>query len=131
ASNSDLVTYTILVGNQPALTAADELSQVLHIVDLQIENSLNKIPTATFGVADGNPYEQDFEVSSNGLLAPGKFIEIKLGYNGNNTTVFKGLITANSHQIQDTQSLLVVTCKHETVRMTIAKKSRHYTEMKD
>ncbi|GGG77907.1 hypothetical protein GCM10007415_07360 [Parapedobacter pyrenivorans] len=131
ANLNDLVTYTILVGNQPVLTAADELPQVLHVVDVQIESSLNKIPIATLTIADGNPYEQDFELSSSGLLAPGKFIEIKLGYNGNNATVFKGLVTANGHQIQDAQSLLVVTCKHETVRMTIAKNSRHYAEMKD
>jgi len=131
ANNSDLVTYTILVGSQPTLTAADELPQVLHVVDIEIENSLNKIPTATLTIADGNPYEQDFAVSSSGVLVPGKFIEIKLGYNGDNATVFKGVVTANSHQIQDARSLLAVTCKHETVRMTIAKKSRHYAEMKD
>lgn len=131
SNNSDLVTHTILIGSQPALTAADELPHALHVVGIEVDSSLNKVPTATLTVADGNPYEQDFEVSSSGLLAPGKFVEIKLGYNGDNTTVFKGLVTANSHQIQDTQSLLLVTCKHETVRMTIARNSRNYTEVKD
>lgn len=129
--SSDLVTQTILVGSQPTLTAADELPHVLNIVEIEVESSLNKIPTATLTVADGSPYEQDFEVSSSGLLAPGKFVEIRLGYDGENAPVFKGIITANNHRIHDSQSLFVVTCKHETVRMTIARNSRHYTEMKD
>ncbi|MEC3881890.1 type VI secretion system tip protein VgrG [Parapedobacter sp. 10938] len=129
--NSDLVTHTVLVGSQPTLTAADELPHVLNVVDIEVESSLNKIPTATLTIADGNPYEQDFEVSSSGLLAPGKFVEIRLGYDGDNITVFKGIITANGHQIQDLQSLFVVTCKHETVRMTVTRNSRYYAEMKD
>src|SRR3546814_5970886 len=116
--NSELVTHTVLVGSQQSLTAADELPHVLNVVDIEVESSLNKIPIATLTIADGNPYEQDFEVSNSGLLAPGKFVEVRLGYGGDNITVFKGIITANGHQIQDSQSLFVVTCKHETVRMT-------------
>ncbi len=131
ANDSDLVTHTILAGGQPTLTAADEIPHVLPVVAIEVENALNKIPTATLTIADGNPYEQDFEVSSSGLFGPGKFIEIRLGYNGDNTTVFKGIITANSHQIQDSQSLFIVTCKHETVRMTVARNSRHYADVKD
>src|SRR3546814_3394887 len=55
----------------------------------------------------------------------------RLGYGGDKITVFKGIITANGHQIQDSQSLFVVTCKHETVRMTVARNSRYYAELKD
>src|SRR3546814_4116529 len=102
--NSELVTHTVLVGSQQSLTAADELPHVLNVVDIEVESSLNKIPIATLTIADGNPYEQDFEVSNSGLLAPGKFVEVRLGYGGDNITVFKGIITANGHQIQDSQS---------------------------
>ncbi|WP_262248797.1 type VI secretion system tip protein VgrG [Parapedobacter soli] len=130
-NNNDLVTHTILVGSRPTLTAADELPHTLHVVEIEIDSSLNKIPTAILTIADGNPYDQDFEVSGSGLLVPGKFIEVKLGYDGENATVFKGIVTSNSHQIRDTHSSLVVTCKHETIRMTIARNSRHYAEVKD
>ncbi len=129
--NRDLVTYTVLVGSGAALTAADQLPQALHVVDIQVDNVLNKIPSATLSIADGNPYEQDFEVSNAGLLAPGRFIEIQLGYDGDNTTVFKGIIVANSHRIEGAHASLLVTCKHEAVRMTVGKKSRHYAEVKD
>jgi len=130
-NHNDLVTHTILVGSSPRLTVADALPQTAHVVEIQVEGELNKIPTATVTLRDGNPYEQDFALSSSGLLEPGKFIEVKLGYNGHETTVFKGLITAISHQIQESRSLLVATCKHETVKMTVARHSRHYAEVKD
>lgn len=131
SKNSDVVSFTILVGSNAAMADAQQLPPALHIVDIQVENSLNKVPSAMLTIADGNPYEQDFEVSSSGLLAPGKFIEIKMGYNGDDNTVFKGLVIANSHQIAESQSTLIITCKHETVRMTSAKKSRHYAAVKD
>lgn len=130
-NNLDLVTYTILAGSSAVLTAADELPGVVPVVEIHIDSALNKIPTATLTIADGNAAEQGFEVSGSRWLAPGKFIEIKAGYDGDNATVFKGIVVANSHQIQESGSLLVVTCKHETVRMTAGKKSRYYTEMKD
>lgn len=129
--NRDLVTYTVLVGSSATLTAAHQLPQALHVIAIQVENTLNKIPTATLSIADGSPYEQDFQVSSSGLLAPGKFIEIQLGYDGNNATVFKGIIVANSHQIAGSHASLQITCKHETVRMTVGKKSRHYADARD
>src|SRR5690606_4116642 len=130
-NNRDLVTYTILAGSSAMLTAADELPGVVPVVEIHIDSALNKIPTATLTVADGNAAEQGFEVSGSGRLAPGKFIEIKAGYDGDNATVFKGMVVANSHQIQESGSLLVVTCKHETVRMTVGKKSRYYADVTD
>jgi Rhs element Vgr protein len=131
SNNRDLVTYTILSGSSASLTAADELPGVVPVIEIHIDSALNKIPTATLTVADGSVADQDFEVSRSRWLTPGKFIEIKAGYDGDNTTVFKGIVVANSHQIQDSGSLLVVTCKHETVRMTLGKKSRYYTEVMD
>jgi len=130
-NTGDLVTYTILAGKTAQLTAADELPQVLPVMEIHIEEAVNKIPTATLTVADGNVADQDFEVSGGRWLAPGTYIEIKVGYNGNHDTLFKGIVIANSHQIHESNSMLIVICKHETVRMTLGKKSRYYENVND
>ncbi|WP_257670737.1 type VI secretion system tip protein VgrG [Parapedobacter tibetensis] len=128
---TDLVTFNMLVGDSSTLSAADEIPQELHVIDIRVELAINKLPIATFKIVDGTPYEQDFVLSNSGLFAPGKYIEIKLGYNNTNTTVFKGIVVANNHQVNGSSSFLQVTCKHEAVKMTIGKKSRHYNEIKD
>ncbi|MGC9354044.1 MAG: hypothetical protein ACP5D9_09410, partial [Mariniphaga sp.] len=68
AQSADLVTSKILV-------AGEELSRSVHVLSINVEKEVNRIPTAKIVVRDGDPASQDFAVSNQELFVPGNEIE--------------------------------------------------------
>jgi Rhs element Vgr protein len=115
----DIVTYQILVDG-------NKVPKKYHVTNISIHQEINKIPTATLVLIDGEPSKEDFEISSSDEFLPGKKIEIELGYRNDNKTVFKGIIITNSHRVNNNCAELNIECKDETVKMTINKSNGHF-----
>jgi Rhs element Vgr protein len=130
-ANREVATFKILLGAGPTTTPDSEVSGRIQVIDISIYRELNKIPYATIRIADGSAADSDFEIGNSGEFSLGKSIEIKLGYNTDDESVFRGIIVGNSHAIHGRQSTLVLTCKHEAVKMTISPKSRHFNDVMD
>lgn len=130
-ANRDLVTSKIFLGGGPGAVADQLVSGRIQILDITVDKELNKIPFAVIRLADGSAADSDFSVGNTGEFALGKSIDIQLGYNGEDQSVFKGIIIANSHVVNSSQSTLNLTCKHEIVKMTVSKKSRHFNDLRD
>ena len=84
-----VVTSTITSGG----TAVPQTYNVLSII---VNKEVNRIPSATIVIADGDPAAQSFEISNKAEFEPGKEIEIQLGYRGSNEIVFKGIVVKHS-----------------------------------
>jgi Rhs element Vgr protein len=122
---TDLVTFSVKVDGQ-ALPATYSL------VGVDIARTLNRIPTASVVLYDGDPAKQDFEASSGDLLVPGKRIEIAGGYGTHQDPLFKGVITKQRIQVRRKgDSLLHIEAKDAAFRMTLDRKSRYFTELTD
>ncbi len=124
SKNPDLVTFTVLVEGEP-------ISGAQHVHSVSVAKEVNRIPTATIVVGDGDSSTQDFELSNEDLLIPGKKIEIKAGYHSDEETIFKGIIIKHSIMIRDGSSMLIIECKDESVKMTIGRKSGYFYDSKD
>ncbi|MFT3933656.1 MAG: type VI secretion system tip protein VgrG [Chitinophagaceae bacterium] len=122
--NPDLVTITILVDG-------NEVSKQYHVVSVSIRSAINKIPGATLSIVDGEPNQEDFSISDNGDFLPGKKIEIQFGYHSEQSTVFKGVIVSNTHNIDSNGAELKIECRDETVKMTVNKSNRHLNDVTD
>ncbi|MCR9014588.1 type VI secretion system tip protein VgrG [Aquiflexum gelatinilyticum] len=127
----ELVTSKILLGNGPGAPTDQEVSGQIQVIDMTVYKELNKIPFAVIRVVDGSASDSDFLIGNSAEFALGKSIDIQFGYNTEDRSVFKGIIIGNSHVINGSQTLLQVTCKHESVKMTVSKKSRHFNELRD
>ncbi len=92
SQSPDLVTYTIVL-------AGEELPLSVSVKSLEVNKEINKIPSAKMVIADGDSAIEDFLVSNGTQFIPGNEVEIKLGYNGDNKTEFKGIIIANRKKI--------------------------------
>ncbi len=117
-ANNDtaIVTFEIQVNG----TAIPDSTEV---VSIHIENNLNEVPTARIVISDGNASTEQFPVSSSGLFEFGSDIEIKVGYNTNNTQVFTGIITGQAINInQRASSSIEVQCHCPVVKMTEAER---------
>jgi len=122
--SADLVTFKILI-------EGTELSAAHQVKNISVEKEINRIPFAQIVFFDGEAASQNFSLSNEDLLIPGKNIEIKAGYHSDDETIFKGIIIKQSIKIRESNSVLIVECRDEAVKMTIGRKSNFYYESKD
>lgn len=120
----DVCTLSILVDGQ-------EISGEFQVLSLSVTRELNRIPSASIQLQDGEPSKATFAVSNTDHFIPGKQIEIRLGYRSENETVFKGLIIKQGIKIRKNGSVLKVDCRSDAVKMTSGNRSRYFTDKKD
>jgi len=113
------------------LVDGTEVSGALHVLSVSVSRELNRIPSATIQIQDGEPAKATFAVSNTDHFVPGKQIEIQLGYRSQNQTVFKGLIVKQGIKVRKSGSALNIECRSDAVKMTSASKSRYFIDKKD
>lgn len=114
------------------LSDGAELGGEFAIQSLAIAKNINKIPTAEIILQDGEISAEDFPLSNKDELIPGKEIEIKMGYREEEETVFKGIIIKQGIKSQHgAPSLLCIEAKDESIKMTIGRKNKYFTEVSD
>jgi phage protein D len=106
-------------------------------MSIKIRMEVNKIAKASVAIIGGNSYENTFEESEKDIFAPGKEIEISIGYGEKNTKVFTGVIVKHKLRISEgylsyaSRSLVVLEASDKAVKMTLGKKSDIYEAKKD
>ena len=120
----DVCTVAVLVGGV-------EISGEFHVLAVSVTRELNRIPTATIQLRDGEASQSNFSASNTDHFVPGKNIEIQLGYRSQNESVFKGIVVKHSIKIRKNGSVLILKCWDEAVKMTSGAKSRYFTDRKD
>lgn len=109
-----------------------KISDTYELKSIRIVNSINRIPTATVVFLDGDPAEQDFPVSDSDDLIPGKEVEIKIGYDGTNNSVFKGIVIKHEVVVSEHSGpQLKLEIKDKALKMTVGRKNAYFKEKKD
>lgn len=124
AGAKTVITATILSGGT-------QISQTYHVLSVVVSNEVNRIPSATIILSDGDTATQNFAISSEAVFEPGKEIEIQLGYSGSNDSVFKGMVIKHAIKSRKANSVLIVECRDKVCKMTAACKSNYFKDMKD
>ncbi len=114
------------------IRAAGTTIEAPRLVTLQIRRAINTIPWARLEFADGDQSNTGFPLADAATLVPGTEVEIALGYSGQNTTVFKGLVLRFGVSISgDNDGRLVLECRDAAAAMTIGRRSAHYIDQLD
>lgn len=125
ASVNDLASFEIL-SNGTAVTSTYEL------LSITVVKEIGRITYATLIFRDGSPASEDFPLSDSSTYIPGATLEIQAGYNGTNTTIFKGIVTAQSVRcLSPGGPELVVEARDSAVKMTIARNNAYFTNKTD
>lgn len=122
--SADLVTFKVLIDGE-------ELSKEYQVLTVTVSREVNRIPWAQLIIADGEASARDFALSNEGLLVPGKEIEISAGYHSNEASIFKGMVVKHALKIRGGKSLLVIECKDKAVKMTVGRKSAYFYDSTD
>jgi len=120
----DVCTVAILVDGS-------QISGEFHVLSVSVLKELNRIPSATIQLRDGEASKSTFVVSNSDHFIPGKSIEIQLGYRAHNESVFKGIVVKHGIKIRKEGSLLTLECRDKAVKMSRGVKSRYFAEKKD
>ena len=124
-SKHDVVTFDIVIDGQA-------IDPAVEVMAISVTKDVNRIPTAKIIIRDGDPAKGAFDESEKDLFLPGNKVQIKVGLDRNNKTLFKGIITKHSIKItQNGTANLFVECKDEAVKLTIGRHSRYYEDSKD
>ncbi len=123
--STDLSSFSVKVDGVP-------LDPTFGIAGITINKFLNKIPTATLVLRDGDVAKQKFKISESDKFEPGNKIEILMGYHNTNLPVFKGIVITHSIQVrQDRPSVLVVELKDEAIKLTVGRKNNCFFDKSD
>lgn len=121
----NVITFDILTDG----SVIDPGYQVMSIV---VTREVNRIPVARIQLRDGDAATEDFPISNEAIFEPGKELHIKVGYDGNNETIFKGIITKHGIRIANNgQANLEIEARDAAVKMTLGRKSAYYEEQTD
>lgn len=102
------------------------------LLSVLIQKEANRIPTARLVFKDGNAAKQDFELSNTTFFIPGKKIEIQAGTVFSKDILFQGIVIRYQLKTRaNGESLLIVECKDEAVKMTAARKNACFSQQKD
>jgi len=120
------------VVNATILSDGNEINPEYALVNIDIIKEVNKIPCASITVLDGDPAKQKYEISDTAFFEPGKEIEIKLRYEGEeDTTVFKGIVVRHSVKADKSGSFLSAELRDACVRLTNKRKNAVFIDQKD
>lgn len=119
-----VATYTILVDGSP-------LPPEVEVLSLVVNRQVNRVPSATLIIRDGKVADQTFAVSEAAYFDPGNTVTIQLGYRATNVEVFTGEVTGQQIRVRDQKSFLIVTLKGPSYKMTLKRKSRHFSDQSD
>lgn len=120
-----LVTFAINADGAP-------IPSDLNVLSVYVEKRVNRITRARIVILDGQADTGTFNASSSSTFVPGVEISVDAGYDGTNTTIFKGIVTKQSIRIDDVVgSALEVECRDIAVKMTIGRKSAAFPPQQD
>ncbi len=123
-AQADVATFTLLSEGQ-------EVSRTYHLISLAVTHEVNRIPSATLVLSDGEAAKETFEISDKNEFIPGKNIEIKAGYRSTEKRIFKGVVIRHSIKVRKNGSFLIIDCKAPSVKMTVGTKNKYFIQQKD
>lgn len=120
-----LTTFTVRSGGT-------DIPGTYALLSLEVSQVCGAIPYAHLVYQDGDPARQSFDIASADEFRPGAEIEIDLGYNREQTLVFRGIATRVRIEAPlNGSSRLHVEVKHAAFRMHHACHSRVWTDSTD
>ncbi len=124
SATPSVATVTLLSGGQA-------LPRTYQVASITVTREINRIPGAVIIIQDGEASKQTFPASDSDHFIPGKEIEIKAGYRGQDETIFKGVVVRNSIKIRKNTSLFTVECRDKIFPASLTPVSKYYKEQKD
>ncbi|SDF81219.1 type VI secretion system tip protein VgrG [Chitinophaga filiformis] len=99
---------------------------------VSVVKEANQIPYARIQYLDGDTSQEKFAVSEAADFIPGNKVEIQVGRDGKNVSVFKGIIVKHGIKASENgNACLYLDCRDEAVSLTLGRKNKYFRDMTD
>jgi Rhs element Vgr protein len=114
------------------LSRGKDITDKYAVLSLTVNRAVNRIPTAKIVLRDGAAAEETFAASEGTDLIPGNEVEIAIGYDGKDKSMFKGLIVKHAIKVgANGDSMLILDCKDVATKLSVGRHSRYFTNVTD
>jgi Rhs element Vgr protein len=104
----------------------------MQVRSVTVRKAFNKIPVAVIIIEDGDMSKQSFDNSDSNTFAPGVKLTISGSYKQAKQQIFAGIIVKHGIKISsENDSRLIIECKSEAVKLTVARQNVNYQAKKD
>lgn len=102
------------------------------ILSISVLKEINRIPSAKIVFKDGDVPSETFSISEEEEFLPGKSITVKIGRDGDNQQLFKGIIVKHGIKVRENgETQLILDCRDEAVKMTLGRHNFYYENSRD
>lgn len=113
-------------------TDGKELDSTYQIVSVDVWTGVNKLPKARIVLSDGDTAESTFPISETDALIPGKSVTIAMGYDGQETQVFSGVLYRQEVLVpRESATRLIVEATDKAMAMTLARRNAVFENITD
>ncbi len=124
-SRHDVSTFDILVDEKA-------INPAFQVMSISVMKEANRIPSAKLVLRDGEAADRNFAISNEDVFVPGKKIKIKIGRDGTNTQVFKGIVVKHAIRIRENGNTeLIIECRDESIKMAITRNNKYFENISD
>lgn len=109
-----------------------KVSSAFRVKSIEVHREINRIGYAILKFLAGDLPNATIPESEADDFKPGQKVKIEVGYESVNTPVYEGIVVSQKVLIKgENTSLLVVECKDEAIKATVARKNRVFEKKKD
>lgn len=99
---------------------------------VSVVKEANQIPYARIQYLDGDISQEKFALSEAADFIPGNKIELKVGRDGKQVSVFKGIIVKHGIRASENgNGSLYLDCRDEAVALTLGRKNKYFRDITD
>jgi Rhs element Vgr protein len=108
------------------------LANSIVVTSIKVTHAVNRIPSATLVIFDGDMDSKTFELSDKADFTPGKTIEISAGYGSAALPIFSGIVVKQGISIGGQgRSYLKLVCMDECRQMSVNRHNANFIKQKD
>lgn len=109
----------------------NSLPKSFQLLSIEVHKSANKMPSATLVFSDGDIASDDYEFIESKYSKPGVEIEIQVGDESSQDTIFEGIVVQVSLSVAQNISCTTIECADKASRLTLVKESAIFSKQTD
>lgn len=112
----------------------NKVSSAFRVKSIEVHREINRIGRAVLKFIAGDMPKSNIPESEAEDFKPGQQIRIEVGYESTNSQIFEGIVISQKIFMagnEDSAPLLIVECRDEAIKATVARKNKVFEDKKD
>ncbi|MCD8184804.1 MAG: hypothetical protein LUE99_18995 [Bacteroides sp.] len=110
----------------------NKVNSTFRVKSIEVHREINRIGYAALKFIAGDMPNSNVPESEADEFKPGQNIKIEVGYESTDSPIFEGIVVSQKISMKGEEApLLIVKCRDEAIKATVARKNRVFENKKD